>query len=82
MSKLIDSLMGKLQQVLSDRAMLKSIENYYVPPVLFNVEKIPSDDGSAPKYKRTCVDGKQRLSSIRDFIEGKIPCHDRKGSPW
>ena len=81
MSKLIDSLMGELR-VMSTWAMLKLTENYYVPPVLFNVEQISSDDGGSPKYKRTCVDGKQRLSSIRDFIDGRIPCHDRKGCPW
>ncbi|MCJ1311515.1 hypothetical protein MMC25_005187 [Agyrium rufum] len=65
MSKLIDSLM----------------ENFYVPPVLFNVEEIQCADGK-PRFKRTCMDGKQRLTSIRGFIHGRIPCHDRKGAPW
>ncbi|KAF2036311.1 hypothetical protein EK21DRAFT_96252 [Setomelanomma holmii] len=29
-----------------------------------------------------CVDGKQRLSSVRAFIKGMIPCHDHRGEKW
>ncbi|KAI9721301.1 MAG: hypothetical protein M1812_002463 [Candelaria pacifica] len=57
------------------------VENYYVPPVIFNVENCKDGKGH-PRYKRTCVDGKQRLSSIHDFMIGKIPCHDRKRNKW
>ncbi|KAI9701288.1 MAG: hypothetical protein M1836_001958 [Candelina mexicana] len=66
MSALIDSL----------------IENYYVPPVIFNIEIIRSEQDNRTRYKRTCVDGKQRLSSVKAFMEGKIPCHDKNGNKW
>ncbi|KAI0667549.1 hypothetical protein C8Q78DRAFT_982039, partial [Trametes maxima] len=42
--------------------------NYYVPPVIFVVHI--AEDGSE---RRTCVDGKQRLTSIYRFISGEIP---------
>lgn len=32
--------------------------------------------------KRVCVDGKQRLSSVRAFTKGEIPCHDLNGGKW
>ncbi|KAK7036168.1 hypothetical protein R3P38DRAFT_2416235, partial [Favolaschia claudopus] len=35
---------------------------YYIPPVIFAVQNL--DDGS---QKRTCIDGKQRLTSIHSF---------------
>jgi len=45
--------------------------NYYVPPVIFAVEhKVVSD---VEDEVRTCIDGKQRCTSIQMFIEGKIP---------
>jgi hypothetical protein len=51
------------------------MENYYVPPIIFNKK-------SGPKQMLVCVDGKQRLSSIKAFIEGSIPCRDAKSRPW
>ncbi|KAH8105329.1 hypothetical protein BXZ70DRAFT_1004839 [Cristinia sonorae] len=45
--------------------------NFYVPPVIFVVEM--RDDGSE---HRTCVDGKQRLTSINRFLQGQIPYKD------
>ncbi|KAF2499427.1 hypothetical protein BU16DRAFT_578999 [Lophium mytilinum] len=65
MVKLIDSLM----------------ENYYVPPVIFNCERLPAND-AGERWKRVCVDGKQRISSIHAFIKGKIPCHDKDKNKW
>ncbi|KAG8834310.1 hypothetical protein FRC17_009218 [Serendipita sp. 399] len=48
------------------------IRNYYIPPIIFRV--IPG--GSDEQDRMICIDGKQRLTSIRRFIEGEIP-HDR-----
>lgn len=85
MSGLIDSLMGTL--AVSSHTGPKSLadirftENFYVPPVIFNVQAIKAEDGME-RWRRTCVDGKQRLTSIRDFMKGRIPCHDRRGATW
>ncbi|KAJ7915835.1 hypothetical protein B0H13DRAFT_2658596 [Mycena leptocephala] len=45
--------------------------NFYVPPVIFAVNTL--DDGTET---RTCIDGKQRLTSIFRFLEGLIPHKD------
>ncbi|KAI3613826.1 hypothetical protein WG66_013644 [Moniliophthora roreri] len=45
--------------------------NYYIPPIIFAVTI--HDDGSE---SRTCIDGKQRLTSIRLFMDGVIPHKD------
>lgn len=29
-----------------------------------------------------CIDGKQRLTSVKHFTEGRFPCRDRHGKPW
>ena len=39
------------------------------------------EDG-AGRFHRTCVDGKQRLSSVSAFLHGDIPCHDKDGKSW
>ncbi|SLM40519.1 Domain of unknown function DUF262 [Lasallia pustulata] len=57
------------------------MENFYIPPVIFNTKRIVDRNG-VERYKRTCVDGKQRLTSIKKFMGGNIPCHDRKGNSW
>ncbi|MCJ1467216.1 hypothetical protein MMC07_005839 [Pseudocyphellaria aurata] len=54
-------------------------KGYYIPPVIFNLELIELEDGNL-RYKRTCVDGKQRLTSIRDFMNGEFPCSIDKKS--
>ncbi|KAF5319363.1 hypothetical protein D9619_008672 [Psilocybe cf. subviscida] len=46
-------------------------DNYYVPPVVFTVLRL-NDGGET----RTCIDGKQRLTSICQFMDGKIPYKD------
>ena len=56
-------------------------ENCYIPPVVFNKEEVIEEAGEA-SWTMTCVDGKQRLSSIRAFVNGEIPCHDRDGKTW
>ncbi|KAI9878155.1 MAG: hypothetical protein M1830_001762 [Pleopsidium flavum] len=65
----------------ASRSLFDIVQNFYVPPVIFNVQAIKAEDGTE-RWKRTCVDGKQRLTSIRDFMKGRIPCHDRKGATW
>ncbi|KAK0440457.1 uncharacterized protein EV420DRAFT_1315868, partial [Desarmillaria tabescens] len=45
------------------------IHNYYIPPLIFEGEE-----------KRTCIDGKQRLSSIRRFTDGKFWYISRSGA--
>ncbi|KZF20883.1 hypothetical protein L228DRAFT_249713, partial [Xylona heveae TC161] len=63
-------------------ALIESfIENFYVPPVIFNVVRL-ADEGDEARYKRICVDGKQRLTSIREFLAGNIPIRDKHGRKW
>ncbi|TFK38365.1 hypothetical protein BDQ12DRAFT_109364 [Crucibulum laeve] len=45
--------------------------NFPVPPLIF-ANKM-ARDGS---MKRTCIDGKQRLTSIQRFVDGEIPHRD------
>lgn len=55
------------------------IEEYYIPPIIFKLDMKPGTDEI---QERVCVDGKQRLSSVHAFMNGIIPCHDRKGKKW
>ncbi|KAH7075764.1 hypothetical protein BKA63DRAFT_470115 [Paraphoma chrysanthemicola] len=66
MTGLIDSLM----------------ENFYIPPIILNNKTLPSPRNGAQDSIHVCVDGKQRLSSVRAFIKGMIPCHDHRGEKW
>ncbi|KAH7873913.1 uncharacterized protein C8R40DRAFT_335975 [Lentinula edodes] len=53
--------------------MIDSIlSNYYMPPILFSAS-IDDRDGAE---HRTCIDGKQRLTSIHLFMDGLIPHKD------
>ncbi len=58
--------------------------NFYVPPVIFRtcaflivaltypgIGYISDEDGGTPT--RICIDGKQRLTSIKRFMDGLIP---------
>ncbi|THU79356.1 hypothetical protein K435DRAFT_558726, partial [Dendrothele bispora CBS 962.96] len=47
------------------------LRNFYIPPVIFAVNV--ADDGQETK---TCIDGKQRLTSIYKFMDGDIPHRD------
>lgn len=47
------------------------LRNYYMPPIIFAVST--ADDGSE---LRTCIDGKQRLTSIQRFMDAQIPHKD------
>ncbi len=51
-----------------------------MPPVLFNM-KLNPDTSSSSKI-HVCVDGKQRLTSIRAFMKGDIPCRDDQDQKW
>ncbi|CAN9263461.1 unnamed protein product [Alternaria alternata] len=57
-------------------------QNYYIPPIILNKKRSAGTDGSTPRDTLVCVDGKQRLSSIRAFVKGMIPCHDHEGERW
>ncbi|KAJ4368962.1 hypothetical protein N0V83_006044 [Neocucurbitaria cava] len=56
------------------------MENFYIPPIILN--KKPAANGNGTQVTLVCVDGKQRLSSVRAFIKGMIPCHDHRGEKW
>ncbi|KAF5351459.1 hypothetical protein D9757_012061 [Collybiopsis confluens] len=47
------------------------LRNFYIPPIIFAVRIF--EDGTET---RTCIDGKQRLTSIHRFMEGVIPHRD------
>lgn len=51
---------------------------YFIPPIIFNVHKeiIKVEGREKEKYTRTCVDGKQRLTSIWKFMSGQIGFFD------
>ncbi|ORX90283.1 hypothetical protein K493DRAFT_288269 [Basidiobolus meristosporus CBS 931.73] len=51
------------------------LKNFYVPPVIFSCKRLP--DG---RLLKVCIDGKQRLSSIRRFMNNDIP-HIDPNSP-
>ncbi|PPR07034.1 hypothetical protein CVT26_005235 [Gymnopilus dilepis] len=55
-------------------ALIDSVfRNFFIPPVIFAVQH-----DSEGHEVRVCVDGKQRLSSIRKFIDGEIPHIDTR----
>jgi hypothetical protein len=58
-------------------------DNFYVPPIIFNLVELPDSQAEdEQRFKRVCVDGKQRLSSVRMFMEGIIPMYDAHGIKW
>ncbi|KAF7571153.1 repeatmulti-domain protein [Pyrenophora tritici-repentis] len=56
------------------------MENYYIPPIILNSQSNTASGNG--KDTLVCVDGKQRLSSVRAFVKGMIPCHDCRGEKW
>jgi hypothetical protein len=46
-----------------------SLQNYYVPPIIFAVATDPHDGSE----RRVTIDGKQRCTSIMRFMDGEIP---------
>jgi hypothetical protein len=56
-------------------AIIESLlRHYYIPPILFSACK-----AGVGGQKYTCIDGKQRLSSIRNFMNNEIPVKDASG---
>jgi hypothetical protein len=54
------------------------MDNFYIPPIIFN-RKTNKETGEEVLI---CVDGKQRLSSVKAFAQGIIPCQDFRGHKW
>ncbi|KAL0059216.1 hypothetical protein AAF712_014062 [Marasmius tenuissimus] len=46
--------------------------NFYIPPIIFSVRTLENGD-----ELRICIDGKQRLTAMFAFMEGKIPYKDK-----
>ncbi|KAL5118220.1 hypothetical protein ACEQ8H_003892 [Pleosporales sp. CAS-2024a] len=55
------------------------MENFYIPPIILN-KRTPTE--KAKPAVHVCVDGKQRLSAVRAFFKGMIPCHDANKEKW
>ncbi|KAF2017450.1 hypothetical protein BU24DRAFT_490615 [Aaosphaeria arxii CBS 175.79] len=55
------------------------MENFYIPPIILNRKASGGDPNSVTLI---CVDGKQRLSSVRAFVKGLVPCQDYQGNKW
>ncbi|PBK95210.1 hypothetical protein ARMGADRAFT_1011083 [Armillaria gallica] len=63
---------GEVWRENKQTGLIDSIfRNFYIPPVIFAVNLF--EDGTET---RTCIDGKQRLTSIHRFMEGLIPHRD------
>ncbi|TID19333.1 hypothetical protein E2P81_ATG06504 [Venturia nashicola] len=56
-------------------------QNYEFPPISFNQKQVRGPDGSI-QYSRVCIDGLKRLSAIKAFMDGEIPCHDHRRRKW
>ena len=56
--------------------------NYYVPPLIFKVMSGVKEGTNERRKWRTCIDGKQRLTTIRKFFDGEIPYVDKKRNRW
>jgi len=82
MTGLVNSLMGKLQNVPFTNFSSLKAENFYIPPIILNKKTRSISANDAPDGVNVCVDGKQRLSSVRAFVKGMIPCHDHQGEKW
>ncbi|RDB22009.1 hypothetical protein Hypma_011065 [Hypsizygus marmoreus] len=48
------------------------MHNYYVPPIIFSCTRGVEDEPDS----KTCIDGKQRLTSVQQFVEGEIAWRD------
>ncbi|OBT40300.1 hypothetical protein VE00_09642 [Pseudogymnoascus sp. WSF 3629] len=60
------------------------LQGYFIPPIIFNVleEWETTDNGEdMMRHCRICVDGKQRLTSLQKFMEGKIGVSDSSHPP-
>jgi uncharacterized protein with ParB-like and HNH nuclease domain len=65
---------------------LDCAEGYFIPPIIFNLitaMEYPDQGGpkKVKKYYRICVDGKQRLTSLIKFMDGRIGVWDSSNPP-
>jgi hypothetical protein len=58
------------------------MENFYIPPIILNKKTATAPANKLKEAVHVCVDGKQRLSSVRAFVKGMIPVHDYRGEKW
>ncbi|KAH8811477.1 hypothetical protein F5884DRAFT_749854 [Xylogone sp. PMI_703] len=63
-----------------------TITGNFVPPIVFNVVERMEEDPNNPgkeiqQVYRVCVDGKQRLTSIKKFMDGLIGFYDSNDPP-
>jgi hypothetical protein len=58
------------------------MENYYIPPIILNKKEAVAQSRDLKEAVHVCVDGKQRLSSVRAFVKGMVPAHDHLGVKW
>ncbi|SMR56577.1 unnamed protein product [Zymoseptoria tritici ST99CH_1E4] len=56
------------------------LQGYYIPSLIFN--RRSETVLGVRKDALVCLDGKQRLTSVKRFTDGHIPCHDRHGRKW
>ena len=72
--------------VWSEQRMIHLIDslfnNYYVPPLIFKAITGVKEGTNERRKWRTCIDGKQRLTTIRRFFDGEIPYVDRHRQKW
>lgn len=54
---------------------------YFVPGLIFN-RRVEVLFGSVRKESLICIDGKQRLNSVKRFTEGLIPCLGADKKAW
>lgn len=67
--KLIQSLFQVSITPLLVDDVAKTSQHYYVPPVIFAVRGFDENGMET----RVCIDGKQRCTSVQNFIDGRIP---------
>lgn len=56
--------------------------NYYVPPLIFKVVSGVKQGTNERRKWRTCIDGKQRLTTIKRFFDGEIAYVDKQKNKW
>ncbi|KAI9737914.1 MAG: hypothetical protein M1834_009284 [Cirrosporium novae-zelandiae] len=61
--------------------LIKSLfRDFAVPPIILSKRKIGLRGGEREHF--VCVDGKQRLTSIREFMRGKLAITDQHNDEW
>jgi hypothetical protein len=72
--------------VWSEQRMIHLIDslfnNYYVPPLIFKAITGVKPGTNERRKWRTCIDGKQRLTTLRKFFDGEIPYIDKHRQKW